>query len=364
MTLLDLDEAQKKLEEFGEDLGKAKKFVETGTGIVESLGVDLLGVETGRQSDGGWIVNGKVYPGNEKTFGDCLNSDLPDWFPFGELALQLQIQLAARNVGKEQESNQINPTPLAQVLCVWVKAGLKGEQIETLVAAEPTIGLSSGYESTPSGLRAYWCNLLLLAALKSEGLAPTFNKITEDFSNFWRGEGRCREIGAAPDAANKQKVASMGVCVGIPLSPDGRTLADLDEFGRLASPSRGDQLERARAILRFLQTGEVMQETPALAGSFAGFESCVRSGDQTCLANYTPSSPDFWAALREPWRFGYVKGKKVQVVENTFGRFIAWDFGKPRGITVTAAIAISLPAVIAIGTIAALTFYAKGKTGR
>lgn len=355
--------------------GEAKETFELGKGILVSLGFDLPGMKEERAADGGWIINGIVYPGADSQWSaldgmPIKNADLPDWFPFGALVTQLRAWEDGRKLPTAPAGlEMIEPSKLAATLATWVQAGASPEEMLRLQTAEPTIGTSTSDPATMNGpqLRAYWTSTILVAAAHSMGDVATFYPFAEALTTFWRDDaaGRCNIVvlppGYTSSTTDEQKRAA-GICVGVELDAAGQSLADVDRFGRLASPAPGDYLARARAILRFLRTGEIMQEVIG-SGSFAGFESCVRSGDEACLANYQPSSPDFWAALREPWRFGYKRDKKIQVVKNSLGTFLAWDFGKPRGITIGAAVAISLPAVIAIGTIAALTIYAKGKTG-
>lgn len=368
-----LDDAQEGLKEFGSALGEVKETFELGKGILSSLGFDLPGMKEERTTDGGWIVNGTVYPGTAATWtaldgAGVKNADLPDWYPFGALVLQRQAWEQALKLPTKPEGYELlNATTLAAALCTWVQAGLTADEGDRLKAADGAVGLASADPATMDGgaLRAFWSGSVLVAALRAGGDCASFNEKWREADRFWRSEGRCLELTkqATPSAANLEKVRDAGICVGLPLNAAGESTSDVDQFGRLASPARGDWLARARAIVRYLRTGALMQTTTTASGSFAGFEACMRSGDQTCLAGYQPQSADFWTALREPWRFGYERGKRVQVVKNTFGTFLAWDFGKPRGITIGAAIAISFPAVVAITTIAALTLYAKSKTG-
>lgn len=365
-----IGELQKDIAAGAEVLGEVKETAELSFGLLASLGFDLPGMKEERTSDGGWIVNGEVFPGSATTWTafdkkPIKNSDLPDWFPFGALILQGKALEQARMMPEKPKGyEQLGPIPLAAALCTWVEANLTADELERLKSADGAVGMSVSDPSTMNGaaLRAYWCGSVLVAALRA-GDAAAFNSVFDGAQEFWRQPGRCWEIGATPKPENAQKIADSGYCVGLPLNAAGESTSDVDQFGRLASPARGDWLARARAIVRYLRTGALMQTTTTASGSFAGFEACMRSGDQTCLAGYQPQSADFWTALREPWRFGYERGKRVQVVKNTFGTFLAWDFGKPRGITIGAAIAISFPAVVAITTIVALTLYAKGKTG-
>ena len=366
----EIADLQKGIADGAELLGEVKETGDLAFALLGSLGFDLPGMKEERTNDGGWIVNGEVFPGSAATWNALdkkavKNADLPDWFPFGALILQRKALEQAQSMPNPPKGYEdLGPTPLAAVLCTWVQAGLTADELERLKAADGAVGMAQADPSTMNGaaLRAYWCGSVLVAGLRA-GDAPAFNAVFKGAQDFWRSGGRCWEIGATPKPENVEKIRDAGYCVGLPLNAAGESTSDLDQFGRLASPARGDWLARARSIVRYLRTGALMQTTTNAAGSFAGFETCMRSGDESCLANYTPQSADFWTALREPWRFGYERGKRVQVVKNTFGTFLAWDFGKPRGITIGAAIAISFPAVVAITTIAALTLYAKGKTG-
>jgi len=97
------------------------------------------------------------------------------------------------------------------------------------------------------------------------------------------------------------------------------------------------------------------------AGNFASFSECVMSGDEACLTDF-PIGPEVWKRLNEPWREGYNASDKIQIVTNRFGRFLAWDFGKPRGISLNVAMAISAPLVLGLAGIgvAALGISASG----
>ena len=373
-----LKDAQDFLADVGTTIGEIKETAEVGIGIMQSLGFDLGTIKVERTADGGWYVNGTIYPGTDQIFQNSKGesfpiSSLPNWYPFGDLILQSSAwQKAGALEAKKRPAGweMLDPYELANRLADWAQSGATEDQLARIAESDGSIGLpvSDPAQMDAGQLRAYWTGSLLVAALASGGNAPAYNAIKFDFEKLWRQAGNCRQSsGNAPEtmsAATVENMRKYGICVGVPLNTEKESTAAFDQFGRLASPAPGDWASRARAIVRFLVTGETMQTPSDNAGTFAGFESCMRSGDPTCLASYQASSPDFWAALKEPWRFGYDPKKRLQVVNNTFGSFLAWRVGeKPRGISVSVAVAIGLPAVIALGTIAALTIYARGKTG-
>lgn len=371
-----IDSVSSGVEDLGNVLSKSKAAFDKMTSLLASLGFDLPNMKVERTTDGGWSVNGTIYPGTEQQFtghlgdGHPTNAELPAWFPFGELVLQRAAADSLKAAGKDPQG--LGVEALALCLCDWVKAGATSAEISALVGGDGSLGLpvAEPVAMTPEQLRAYWAGAGLIAAIQANASAPEFNARWDALAAAWREPTACfwSESSSGPaaeklTATERANRAAHGLCVSVPINDNWEATSPTDANGKIASPTAGEWVPRARAILRFLATGELMS-TAATAGSFQGFEACVRSGEESCLAGYTPQSPDFWTALREPWRFGYDASKKVQVVNNTFGKFLAWNIGgKPRGVSLSVVLAISLPSVVAIGTIAGLYFYAKGKTG-
>ena len=368
-----LSDIKKGLESVGDVVAEGKAIYAQGEEILGSIGIDLGATTEKRTADGGWVINGKTYQASAELVPGLgiTNGALPNWFPFGAVAVQWEVwkaMSAAISGAKREEIDRINPALCAWYLVQLVKAQATEAQIKELATFTGAEGLrmTDPARMTIAQLRQYWIGLLLVASIRAN--APAFNELEGSLRAMWSGSPDLCRYGTTPDPTDPAELAkrrAAGWCVGV-FSADGIPRAIQDSDGRIVSPGPGEVLPRAVAMLAYMKTGETMQETlaggGAVGGSFAGFESCVRSGDSSCLSAYTPASPDFWAALREPWRFGYNPAKKVQIVQNTFGRFLAWDlWGKPRGVSVSVAVAIGLPTVIAIGTIAALTFLAKSK---
>lgn len=360
-----LDKFRAGAEEFGQLLGEIKSLGVEAAGILSSLGFDLPGLKVTRTEDGGWIVNGEVFAGGERKWSGhnnaaLLNRDLPNWFPFGELLIQDQASQRAKAQNKSDLARSLSVFDLSQTLCDWVDSKATDEQLATIAEGDGSIGLSASQPLAMNApqLRAYWVGTLLVAALRAGGDAMAYNEVYQALFALWSEPENCVWV---PGVGNAEERRKRGICVGVPVDPAYVSSDSFDQFGRLASPTAGDWLARARSILRYLATGETMASELG-AGSFAAFEACARSGDEGCLAGFQSASPDFWAAIREPWRFGYKQDKKIQIVKNTFGKYLAWDFGgKPRGVSLSSVLSISLPSVIAIGTIAALYFYASSK---
>lgn len=350
------------IDALGGAIKKGQELAAEGQKLLGDLGISPTPA-TSRTADGGWNIGGEKFAGNATTWGgtcgDVQNSALPDWFPFGAFVAQ-------RDAYRKTNNASFSPERCANTLVAWVVAGADAKQVAQFAAGTGAEGLATSDPAKmgPDEVRAYWMGVLLVASIAAD--CPAYNAIRDALEETWKADGACKYRAldtSATKGLSEQQLRDLGICVGVWEKGAKAPTATQDKFGRLVSPGCNEYVERAKAMLRWALTGETMQQQGAGAGSFAGFEDCVRSGNSECLTAYQPQSADFWSALREPWRFGYVKGKRVQMVKNTFGSFLAWDFGKPRGITIGAAMAISLPAVIAIGTIVALTIYAKGKTG-
>jgi hypothetical protein len=349
----------------------ANEVVAAGESVVEVLailGFELIPSKTMRASDGGWIVNGVSYPGDETTFVDrntgrgLLNSELPEWFPFPELVLS---GLAFADWQKSPtttnaQAQWLDPTWIASRLVNFAQAGATLEELAELAKVEPGYGLATGNEAEQ--LRQELAAQPLLTAIACSMDVSAFNAWFREWTlaeePWQRGIAGPYSVCLPTSLSVGAQEASSPSCSNLRFDDEGAVLTPTDELGRLALPRIGDYERRARALLTTLRTGETM----STGSNFQDFAACVTSAEPSCLAQF-PASSDFWARLTEPWREGYDASKKIQLVDNRFGRFLAWNFGKPRGISVTAALAISTPLVLGVAAIAASAWYLKSKTG-
>lgn len=358
------DDAEKLKKAVGEIAAAGESVVE----VLAVLGFDLNPAETRRASDGGWIVNGVSYPGSETTFVDrntsrgLPNAELPEWFPFAELVLSgLAFEQWQKSHTKKNEAAALlDPTWIASRLMNWAQAGASLEELAQLATVELSYGLSTS--NAAEQLRQELAAQPLLTAIAVSMDVRAFNAWLSDWHKAeepWQSGIAAPWSVCVPTSKSSEPTdASSPSCSLLSFDETDAILTPTDSLGRLALPRRGDYERRAKALVNTLRTGETMSSS----GNFQDFASCVTSGDPSCLAQY-PASNDFWKRLTEPWLEGYDPSKKVQLVENRFGRFIAWDLGKPRGISVTMALAISTPLVLGVAAIAASAWYLKSKTG-
>ena len=353
--------------------------------MLESLGFGIRESETRREANGAWTVNGRTYAADDTTFQDrstgieMTNGELPDWFPFAELVLagEAFTKWRATPTAKLEPAKGLDPTWLASFLIDWALAGATLEELGVMMDIAPDYGLAGDVEKSPALLRQYFAAIPLLAALNSLGDVGAFNVAWQEIAAAvepWnRGEAAPYSMCVPGSAANLQ-AGQVGIdltglentgsalgapgCTGVLFdASDLSIVSTYDEQGRWVRPWRGDFAKRAKSMIKTLRTGEVMQmATASEVGNFASFSQCVMSGDEACLTDF-PIGPEVWKRLNEPWREGYNASDKIQIVTNRFGRFLAWDFGKPRGISLNVAMAISAPLVLGLAGIGVAAWY-------
>lgn len=354
---------------------KFKATTEQAFALLDSMGFGIIEATTAREPDGAWRVNGKLYPAADSTFGERLtdervkNGDLPDWFPFAELVqsgLAFEAWKRQPENAKLAPASKLDPEFLASMLIDWVLAGATLEELEQIAPADGAYGLRGDPNTDPALARQMFAALPLLAAINSRADVAAFNAVFDELfralSPWQQGEKPPYTI-CMPTSNSALKLGELDApsaggpgCTGVVFADDKSIVSTYDEQGRWVRPWKGDFAKRAKAMIQFLRTGEVMSMS-ADVSNFASFSDCVLSGDQACLTNY-PTSANFWQRLNEPWREGYKPDGGIQIVENRFGRFLAWKIGdKPRGISLNVALAISAPLVLGLATIGVSAWY-------